>query len=213
MMSLPSDAALAPSARFRLRHFPALLLQLAIALVLFASAARAQESVFTLTPAQTKIEFTLDTTLHTVHGTFQLKSGSIHFDPATGAASGSIVVDATSGNSDNSSRDKKMHNDVLETPKFPEITFTPNHVQGTIAAQGTSQINVSGKVGLHGAEHDVTLTFSVQHGAGNQLQAETHFDVPFIDWGLKDPSNLLLHVSKTVNIHITASGDLSPAAK
>lgn len=184
-----------------------------VALALGATVARAQESVFALNPAQTKIEFTLDTTLHTVHGSFQLKSGTVHFDPTTGTASGSIVVDAASGNSDNGSRDKKMHNFVLETAQFPDITFTPNHLQGTIAAQGSSQINVVGKFRLHGQDHDMTLTFTIQHGAGNQLLAETQFDVPFLDWGLKDPGNFLLHVAKLVNIHITASGQITPATK
>jgi polyisoprenoid-binding protein YceI len=184
----------------------------AVALFL-AAPTRAQQSLFTLDPAQTKIEFTLDTTLHTVHGTFQLKSGSVRFDSAAGAASGSIIVDSASGNSDNTSRDKKMHGDVLESPKFPDITFTPEHVQGAIAAQGSSQVNVSGKLKLHGQDHDMTLTFTVQHGAGNQLLAETHFDIPFLDWGLKDPGNFLLHVNKLVNLHISASGILTSTPK
>jgi polyisoprenoid-binding protein YceI len=188
------------------------LLVIALACASFAFPARAQESVFTLDPAQTKIEFTLDTTLHTVHGTFQLKSGTVRFDSAAGAASGSIVVDSASGNSDNTSRDKKMHGDVLETSKFPDITFTPEHVQGAIAPQGSSQVNVSGKLKLHGQDHDVTLTFTVQHGAGNQLIADTHFDIPFLDWGLKDPGNFFLHVNKLVNLHISASGAVTPAS-
>src|SRR4029077_17266867 len=147
------------------------------------------------------------------HGTFQLKSGTVRFDSAAGAASGSLVVDSASGNSDNTSRDKKMHGDVLESAKFPDITFTPEHVQGAIAAQGSSQVNVSGKLKLHGQDHDMTLTFTVQHGAGNQLLAETHFDIPFLDWGLKDPGNFFLHVNKLVILHIAASGTLARAPK
>ena len=42
-----------------------------------ASAGRAQEIVVQLDPAQTKIEFTLGSTLHTVEGTFKLKRGTI----------------------------------------------------------------------------------------------------------------------------------------
>lgn len=189
------------------------ILILAIAAAFLAISTPAQQSTFTLDPSQTKIEFTLDTTLHTVHGAFQLKSGVVHFDSAVGTASGSIVVDSSSGNSDNTSRDKKMHNDVLECPSYPEITFTPERVQGAVAAQGASQINVSGKLKLHGQDHDVTLTFTVQHAAGNQLTADTHFDIPFLDWGLKDPGNFFLHVNKLVNLHIFASGTLAPASK
>lgn len=174
-------------------------------------AAWAQESVVNLDPAQTKIEFTVDSTLHTVHGTFQLKSGTIRFDPGTGKASGAIVVDAVSGDTDNTSRDKKMHQEVLETQKYSDIIFTPNHVQGSIAPQGTSSVQVSGILRLHGQDHGVTLTFTVQHAVSNQLQVETHFDVPFIEWGLKDPSNFLLHVGKTVSIHVTSIGQQTTA--
>jgi len=195
------------------RNRTILILVIALAFASFAFPTRAQESTFTLDPAQTKIEFTLDTTLHTVHGTFQLKSGVVHFDSAVGAASGTIAVDSASGNSDNTSRDKKMHNYVLESPSYPEITFTPERVQGAVAAQGASQINVSGKLKLHGQDHDVTLTFTVQRGAGNHLSADTHFDIPFLDWGLKDPGNFFLHVNKLVNLHIFASGTLAPASK
>src|ERR1700683_4060962 len=82
--------------------------------VLLGSSASAQESTVKLDPAQTTIEFTLDSTLHTVHGTFKLKSGHISFDTATGKAGGEIIVDATSGDSDNKGRDKKMHHEILE---------------------------------------------------------------------------------------------------
>ncbi|HKS80412.1 MAG TPA: YceI family protein [Candidatus Acidoferrales bacterium] len=191
----------------------AILCGIACGFAIFVAPARAQQSVYTLDPAQTKIEFTVDSTLHTVHGTFQLKSGSVQFDPASGAASGAIVVDAASGNSDNSSRDKKMHEYVLEVLQFPEVTFTPGHVKGAIAPSGSSQISVSGKFRLHGVDHDITMPFNVQHLSGNQLRADTQFDVPFLDWGLRDPSNFLLHVARLVHVQITATGTLAPASE
>lgn len=169
----------------------------------FTPAARAQETVVNLDPAQTKIEFSVDSTLHTVHGTFKLKSGTIRFDAATGKASGSIVVDATSGDSDSTGRDKKMHQEVLESPKFPEITFTPSRVHGAITKDGTSNVQVSGVFRLHGQDHDLTLKISVLPGSAGRMQVTTDFEVPFIEWGLKDPSNFILHVNKIVNVHVT----------
>lgn len=178
------------------------LVTLACATVLIP-AAHAQETVVNLDPAQTKIEFSVDSTLHTVHGTFKLKSGTIHFDPATGKASGSIVVDATSGDSDSTGRDKKMHQEVLESSKFPEITFAPSRVQGAIRKDGTSNVEVSGVFRLHGQDHDLTLKISVVPGSAGRMQVTTDFEVPFIEWGLKDPSNFILHVNKIVNMHVT----------
>src|SRR5690242_15210846 len=85
-------------------------------LILCGLLARAQQNTFTLDPAQTKVNFSVDSTLHTVHGDFRLQRGSIQFDNATGQAGGAIVVDAASGQSGNDGRDKKMHKDVLESP-------------------------------------------------------------------------------------------------
>jgi hypothetical protein len=37
---------------------------------------------------------------------------------------------------------------------------------------------------------------------GNAYVATTHFKVPYVAWGLKDPSNFLLHVSHDVDIDV-----------
>jgi polyisoprenoid-binding protein YceI len=169
---------------------------------------RAQETIVTLDPAQTKVEFTLGATFHTVHGLFKLKSGQIRFDPSSGRASGAIVVDAASGNSESDGRDKKMHQQVLESQKFPEIVFTPNLVKGSVTAQGTSQVEVSGVFRLHGQDHDLTLPIAVDLASGGQLHATTNFSVPYIKWGLKNPSNFFLKVEDTVNIEIRATAQL-----
>jgi polyisoprenoid-binding protein YceI len=172
-------------------------------------ASSAQESVFTLDPAETKIEFTLPATAHTVHGTFKLKSGEIRFDTSSGKASGTVVVDATSGESGSDGRDKKMHQEIIESPKFTDIVFTPEHVQGTVAPEGGSQIQMSGIFRLCGQEHAMTLTFAVEHAAGNQLKIETHFSVPYVEWGLKNPSTFILRVDKSVGVDIHAVGQLA----
>lgn len=173
--------------------------------LLHAPAARAQETVVNLDPAQTNVEITVDSTLHLVHGTFKLKSGTIRFDSATGNASGAIVVDATSCDTGSDGRNKKMHQEVLESPKFPEVTFTPNRVQGAVARSGSSNVQVFGVFRLHGQDHDMTLNISVTPGSGGRMQLTTDFGVPFIDWGLKDPSTFILHVNKIVNVHVTAT--------
>ena len=180
-----------------------------LATIAFAFPAFAQQSVVTLDPAQTTIEFTLGASLHTVHGTFKLRSGLIRFDPASGKASGAVVVAATSGDSGSDGRDKKMHEEILESQKFNEIIFTPSEVHGSIASQGTSQVSVVGMMRLRGQDHPLTLNFSVQSGASCKIQATTKFSVPYVKWGLKDPSTFLLKVSDAVDIDINATGQLA----
>ena len=173
-----------------------------------APSPRAQEISVTLDPAATKIDFTLGATLHTVHGTLKLKDGRLHFDPATGKVSGAVILDATSANTDNTSRDRKMHAEVLESAKFPAIVFTPADVKGTILPQGTSEVEISGVVRLHGQDHPLTLAIAIDRSANGQFHASTKFPIPYVNWGLKDPSSFLLHVSDTVNLDVDAAGQI-----
>jgi polyisoprenoid-binding protein YceI len=173
-----------------------------------AAAAGAQQIRATLDPAATQINFTLAATLHTVHGTFKLKSGQMQWDAATGHTTGAIVIDATSGTTDNASRDKNMQNQVLESAKFPEITFTPSQIKGTLNKEGTSQLEVAGVIRIHGQDHDQTLKLAVEHAAGTTLEATTQFLIPYVKWGIKDPSTFLLHVADTVNVEIQAAANI-----
>jgi polyisoprenoid-binding protein YceI len=175
----------------------------------FVPALPAPEYIVQLDPAQTKIEFTLTDPLHTVHGTFALKNSTIRFEPLSGKITGAIVVDATSGDSGNGSRDKKMHREVLESAKFPEIIFMPRQITGTVAPNGASKVGVSGQFRLHGQDHDMLLPIDVK-ADGQNLRITTHIDIPYVDWGLKNPSNFLLHVGDKVAIDIQTTGRLQP---
>jgi polyisoprenoid-binding protein YceI len=169
----------------------------------------AQEMTVELDPARTRIEFTVTATLHTVHGTFALKSGTVHFDSSTGSARGLAVVDATSGDSGNTGRDHKMHQEVLESQRYSEITFTPTRMSGRVDPQGTSSVQVDGIFKLHGADHPITLTLPVQ-AQGQNLSVRTHIVIPYVAWGLKNPSTFILHVGEKVDIDINAVGRLLP---
>lgn len=172
-------------------------------LVLLAAdaAAPAQEIALRLDPALSKVEFTLGDVLHTVHGTFKLRSGSIHLDPASGKVSGELVVDAASGDSGSRARDRKMNASVLESDRFPEIVFRPDRVTGKLSPEGKSHIEVHGAFLIHGVEHEMTAPVDVtaEHG---EYAATAHFAVPYVKWGMKNPSTLFLRVSQEVEITV-----------
>ena len=182
----------------------------AAAIAAFAPPLAAQQYTVALDPAQTTIEYTLDSTLHAVHGTFKLKSGEIHFDSGTGQASGSIVVDATTGDSGNDSRDKKMHQQILESGKYPDITFTPQKVSSTFNPHAASQLELAGIFQLKGQDHPLTAIIAVDPPQGAALHAAVHFTIPYIKWGLKSPSTWLLKASDTVALEIQATAKLTP---
>ena len=192
------------------RMFSIVFLGLFAWLLLLPSPVAAQQIKVNLDPAKTKIEWTLGDVLHTVHGTFKLRSGSVTFDPQSGDASGDIIADATSGESGNNARDKKMHKEVLESQRHPEIIFSPKHVTGRVADQGTSNIQVQGVFRIHGADHDLTLSLPIEK-SGDEVKASTSFFVPYQDWGMKNPSTFILKVENKVSISISSVGRITLA--
>jgi len=180
---------------------------LMLTLLCSAAAVPSQQRTLEIDPSQSKVQFTVDSTLHTVHGSFQLKPGSIQFDPAGGPASGQMVVDATSGNSDNKSRDQKMTKDVLDADRYSTIIFTPQLVKGSLASGGSSLLQLEGVMKLHGQDHPMTLDVNAQV-QGASVVADTSFVIPYIQWGLKNPSALFLRVNDKVQIHIHVVGQL-----
>jgi polyisoprenoid-binding protein YceI len=173
-----------------------------LALLLVASdSIPAQQSAFVIDPAKTEVEYILDSTLHTIHGTFQLKRGDLRLDTATGKASGELLVDAASGDSGSKGRDKRMNAHILESADFPQIAFRPDRVEGTLAAKGKSQLQLHGMFFLHGVAHEMTLPLTVDTADG-VYTGSTTFEIPYVKWGLKNPSTLFLRVSDTVRINV-----------
>jgi polyisoprenoid-binding protein YceI len=194
---------------FRLRRCCLRALVLVASCFALAATVRAQDVLVNFDPATTQVEFTLGATLHTVHGVFKLKSGQVRFDPVTGKAGGAVILDATSGDTDNSSRDKNMHGQVLESAKFPEITFSPSLVTGPVAdvlAGKAAQLQVAGVFRLHGQDHAMTIPVAVAPASGGgRFRVSAKFDVPYVKWGLKNPSTFVLRVNDTVALTIDAT--------
>lgn len=165
-----------------------------------------QEIVLELDPAHTSVHFALPATLHTVHGSFKLKQGTIRYDPASGKIAGEVVVDATSGDSGNEKRDRRMHKEILESQRYPEIVFTPDRVDGTVAREGASRVQVHGRFRIHGGAHEITVPVEVRMVNG-KAAASARFSIPYVKWGIKNPSTLILHVSDQVEIE-AATGAL-----
>ena len=165
------------------------------------------EIVLDMDPHESRVSWTLGATFHTVRGTFALKKGALHLDPESGAIGGEIAVDATSGKSGDDSRDKKMHKDVLESTRFTEVVFRPDRVFGKIAPQGRFGVQLHGSMLLHGGEHELTVPVQAEFN-GDRWTGSAKFSVPFIDWGLKNPSTFLLKVSHAVDIELELHGRL-----
>lgn len=165
------------------------------------------QNKLSLDTTRSEVHFTLPSALHVVHGTFHIQQGDISFDPASGHANGAILVDALSGQSGNSIRDRRMAHDELKANEYKTVAFAPTRFTGTFNPAGDSTLQVHGIFTLLGTPHEIDVPMQVQVN-GDQIHAVGSFTVPYIQWGLKDPSSLMIHVNKEVHVDLDLSGTL-----
>ena len=179
-----------------------------IGLALAAAPACAEEGRLEIDPAKSEVHFTLGATLHTVHGTGRVTSGALVFDPAGGPASGFVVVDARSFVTGIAQRDRNMHEQVLESAKYPEIRFDAERLDVKARGADAAEVTLHGAFTIHGGRHAVDVPGRiVREGAGVRIEAT--FRVPYAEWGMTDVSNFVLRVDPFVDVQLVLRGTLS----
>jgi YceI-like domain len=121
--------------------------------------------------------------------------------------SGLVVVLAGSGKTGNGSRDKKMNKDILKVDQHTTVSFAPRTYTGVIAPSGTSTIQVSGVFTLLGDPHDLTIPMQI-HIDGSKGTAKAQFILPYVQWGLKNPSFLIWKAENEVAIDLSLVGNI-----
>lgn len=172
-------------------------------------------TVVHLDPDRSSLEFVLDATMHVVEGHLGSASGRIAFDPESGLATGEVVVDLAGAETGIERRDRKMHEKVLESDRFPTAVYTLERIDlpGPLQ-QGRNEVQLHGILDFHGSSHPVAVP-AVATIDGERLSATGWLEVPYVDWGLPDPSFFILRVGKTVRVELEVAGRLDrevPAA-
>ena len=180
---------------------------LALAVIL-APVALAQHRTFAVNSDASEVKIKLNTTHEVVNGTFHVQSGSINFDRTASHISGIVIVAAGSGKTGNDSRDKKMNKDILKVDQFAAVSFAPKTYNGMIAASGDSTIQVSGVFTLLGTPHELTIPMQI-HIDGSKATARAHFIIPYVQWGLKNPSFMFWKAENDVAIDLNLVGQIS----
>ena len=101
-----------------------------------------------------------------------------------------------------------MNKDILKVDQFATVSFAPKTCNGTIAASGDSTIQVSGVFTLLGTAHDLTIPIQI-HIDGSKVIAKGQFVVPYVQWGLKNPSFLIWKAENNVGIDLDLAGQIS----
>jgi polyisoprenoid-binding protein YceI len=160
-----------------------------------------------LDPAASQVGFVLGATLHSVKGSFRVDRGVIGFDPDAGAANGRVVVDARSADTGSDGRDRKMHRDVLESERFPEIVFLPARLAVARRTPDEADVEISGTVEIHGVREPLSIPATLRR-EGDRVRIQGRFSVPYVEWGMRDYSNFVLRVAPSVDVSLDLAGRL-----
>jgi polyisoprenoid-binding protein YceI len=118
------------------------------------------------------------------------------------------LVDATTGRTGNAARDKEMQEEVLESKRYPSIFFHAEHLRGQVPKEdGSSDVIAEGMLNIHGADHPLQMKVHLVR-VGNTLSATTHFGVPYVEWGMKNPRGSFFHLGKTAQVDVNAKGTI-----
>jgi polyisoprenoid-binding protein YceI len=163
-------------------------------------------------PQSTQIHFKVVSLLRDVRGTFQFKGGALAIDPDSTLAQGELLVDATTGRTGNAARDRELRDEVLETGRYPSIFFHAEHLRGLVPkSDGSSDVIAEGMLTIHGTDHPMQMKVHLIR-VGNVLSATTHFNVPYVEWGMKSPHGTLFRLSKIVQVDVNAKGPIRTVA-
>lgn len=184
---------------------PRMLTSSLLVLLFFASPLASKTLKFELDPVETEVEFSFAATLHKVGGRLAAKQGTIEIDLETGHAKGWILLDSTTAITGNRRRDRKMHEKILESLRFPDIVFSIDRVTGGVRPTGRSELQLHGTLDFHGTKRPFSL-LAVANSDGQRVTATGTVVVPYLEWGLKDPSFFLLRVAKEVTVRVKVVG-------
>jgi polyisoprenoid-binding protein YceI len=96
------------------------------------------------------------------------------------------VVDKVSAK-DKSSIETTMREEVLETSKYPEITFRSTNVEAVRTGDGQYQAKITGDFNVHGVSRPGVINAQLSF-SGNMLRARGEFPLKMTDYNITPPS-------------------------
>jgi polyisoprenoid-binding protein YceI len=181
-----------------------------LAALLISSIALASTRTFKVSGTQNLATVQSDTAVENFVGRTSKVTGELRFDPTTKIGSGVLVVDGSSIQTGNGTRDEHMRSpDWMNFNKHREIRFETSKVTHT----KDDQYSVVGKLSLSGQTKDLTTTATVrflpasdqtkQLGfTGDVINLRTQFNIKLSDFGVKIPSRSAASVSDIQRIQI-----------
>jgi polyisoprenoid-binding protein YceI len=134
----------------------------------------------TVVPAQSEISFVSKQMGVPVEGKFKKWTAQISFDPKKPEAGKvSFSIDTGSASFGAPETDAEVPKPAwFNVAKFPQASFQ----SGAIKASGNNRYDVSGKLTIKGAVHDVVVPVTLAPGAGGQGSASGSFTIKRLDF-------------------------------
>ena len=158
---------------------------------------------FTVMNGSVKVEGGPAEALVSADGQVLFSAASDGFTDAAGGAKGTLV-----GTKFTASVGGAPITGSIDASHKITATFRTEKVQGAVAPAGTSQVTLEGTLSFHGADHKMSLPAKVAVENG-RVQADTQLQIPYVQWGLHDPSIFVLRVAKVVDVKVHAVGTLA----
>jgi polyisoprenoid-binding protein YceI len=159
---------------------------------------------FSFDQSQSSISFLASSTLHPVKGKVKKFSGKIVLpslsDPSTGNVT--LLIEASSLDTDHEGRDKVMRESCLETGRFPSVQFKSLEVLGepkSYSPGQTGKAEIQGLLDLHGVQKKIMipveyrLTDQAVLVNGKTIVKMSEFKIP-------EPKFLFLRVKDDIEI-------------
>jgi polyisoprenoid-binding protein YceI len=131
-------------------------------------------------------------------------------------AESKFTIDVTTLTSDKSRRDGFVRGRVLETDKFPTVTFVPTSIKGIsvpLPKTGSKEIEVTGDLTVRGVTHPTSWKATAMFETGRITgKASTAFT--FSDFGITQPRvPVVLSVADTIKLELDFSLVPDPSFK
>jgi polyisoprenoid-binding protein YceI len=137
-------------------------------------------------------------------GTFQIITGEIDGDPNNLAATGhvSLVIDATTYNTGNDTRDRHVIHSALQTFNYSAISFESTRIEDVkVEAPGAlGTATVVGKLTLHGVTREMNVPVNLSMSPDGIFDATGEITFDYTDFGISPPSLLFIPAGKEVTV-------------
>jgi len=152
---------------------------------------------FVIDPAQSEVRFTIDEELmgkpKTVVGVNRNISGAVTVDPGdpTSAQIEPIAIDAASFVTDGDRRNRAIHRFILQSSRYPAITFRPTAIEGmpaSVAVGDSLSLHVTGDLTVRDTTRSETFAVDVQVVSAGELHVSGAAQVLRENYKLTIPS-------------------------